>query len=200
MPPGTDIAPREECEVAAGRSVPHLRLAITVDPEIPVPPRLYGGIERIVDMLVRGLVQRGHAVTLFAHPDSHVPCRLLPYPRLHSRRTSDTLANMRHVSSAIARGGFDLVHSFARLAYLTPLLPRPIPKIMSYGRAVAPSSVRLGDLPLPWHPAFHWLQCAAYTPMGVAPQLPRYLQRRASQLHPCGPCKLRRSARLPWTS
>jgi glycosyltransferase involved in cell wall biosynthesis len=53
---------------------------------------------------------------------------------------------MRHVSSAIARGGFDLVHSFARLAYLTPLLPRPIPKIMSYGRAVAPSSVRLGNL------------------------------------------------------
>jgi hypothetical protein len=31
-----------------------LRIAITVDPEIPVPPLLYGGIERIVDMLVRG--------------------------------------------------------------------------------------------------------------------------------------------------
>jgi hypothetical protein len=39
----------------------HLRIAITVDPEIPVPPRLYGGIERIVDMLAGGLVAAAHA-------------------------------------------------------------------------------------------------------------------------------------------
>src|ERR1700751_5164266 len=94
-----------------------LRIAITVDPEIPVPPLLYGGIERIVNMLVRGLVQRGHEVTLFANPDSQVPCRLLPYPRLQSQSKIDTLANLWHVSQAIHRGHFDLVHSFARLAY-----------------------------------------------------------------------------------
>jgi len=123
-----------------------LRIAITVDPEIPVPPLLYGGIERIVDMLVRGLVQRGHDVTLFANPESQVSCRLLPYPRLQSQSKIDTLANMWHVSQAIQRGHFDLVHSFARLAYLTPLLPRRIPKIMSYQRGVSPRSVRLGNL------------------------------------------------------
>ncbi len=122
-----------------------LRIAITVDPEIPVPPVLYGGIERIVDMLVRGLVQRGHDVTLFANPDSHVPCRLVPYPRLHSQKKTDTLANMWHVSSAILRGGFDVVHSFARLAYLVPLLPRRIPKIMSYQRSITSRSVWLGN-------------------------------------------------------
>ena len=32
-----------------------MKIAITVDPEIPVPPVLYGGIERIVDMLVRSV-------------------------------------------------------------------------------------------------------------------------------------------------
>ena len=32
-----------------------MRLLITADPEIEVPPRLYGGIERIVDVLVRRL-------------------------------------------------------------------------------------------------------------------------------------------------
>src|SRR5436853_7141523 len=69
---------------------PSLRVAITVDPEIPVPPHLYGGIERIVDMLVRGLVQRGHDVTLFAHPDSRVPCRLLAYPGLRRQNRNDT--------------------------------------------------------------------------------------------------------------
>jgi glycosyltransferase involved in cell wall biosynthesis len=123
-----------------------LRLAITVDPEIPVPPTLYGGIERIVDMLVRGLLDRGHDVTLFAHPDSQVPCRLLPYPRLHSQKKTDTLVNMWHVSSAILRGSFDLVHSFGRLAYLAPLLPRAIPKIMSYERCITSRSISLGNL------------------------------------------------------
>ena len=32
-----------------------MRLLLTADPEIEVPPRLYGGIERIVDVLVRRL-------------------------------------------------------------------------------------------------------------------------------------------------
>ena len=116
-----------------------------MDPEIPVPPVLYGGIERIVDMLVRGLVERGHDVTLFANPNSHVPCLLVPYPRLHSQKKTDTLANMFHVSSAILRGHFDVVHSFARLAYLTPLLPLRIPKIMSYQRRITSRSVWLGN-------------------------------------------------------
>ena len=31
-----------------------------------VPPRLYGGTERIVSYLTEGLVRRGHEVTLFA--------------------------------------------------------------------------------------------------------------------------------------
>lgn len=123
-----------------------LRIAITVDPEIPVPPRLYGGIERVVDMLVRGLARRDHDVTLFANPKSQVLCHLLPYPRLKSQSKIDTLANMWYVSKAIRRGHFDLVHSFARLAYLTSLLPIRIPKIMSYQRGISPRSVILGNL------------------------------------------------------
>ena len=123
-----------------------LRLAITVDPEIPVPPRLYGGIERIVDMLVRGLLQRGHDVTVFANPESQISCRLLPYPRLRSQSTIDTLANMWHVSAVVQHGNFDVVHSFARLAYTVLLLPRRIPKIMTYQRSVSPRSVQLGNL------------------------------------------------------
>jgi hypothetical protein len=46
-----------------------MKIAITADPELPVPPLHYGGIERIIDMLVRSLVDRGHDVTLFAHRD-----------------------------------------------------------------------------------------------------------------------------------
>ena len=54
-------------------------MLITVDPYIPVPPRLYGGIERVIDMLVRGLHERGHEVTLIAHPESAAHATLIPY-------------------------------------------------------------------------------------------------------------------------
>ena len=125
---------------------PSLRIAITVDPEIPVPPRLYGGIERIVDMLVRGLMRRGHEVTLFANPESTIECHLLPFPGSRSQNKLDTAANMWHVSKAIQRGHFDVVHSFARLAYLIPLLAQRMHKIMSNQRGVTPRAVRFGNL------------------------------------------------------
>jgi glycosyltransferase involved in cell wall biosynthesis len=109
-----------------------MKIALTADPELPVPPHLYGGIERIVDMLVCGLVEHGHEVTLFAHPDSHVPCRLIRYGG-SSQRPLDVLRNTLSVSR-LAFHRPDVVHSFGRLAYLTALLPTRIPTIMSYQR------------------------------------------------------------------
>jgi glycosyltransferase involved in cell wall biosynthesis len=41
-----------------------------------VPPKLYGGTERIVSYLTEELVQQGHEVTLFASGDSHTTARL----------------------------------------------------------------------------------------------------------------------------
>ncbi len=120
------------------------RIALTADPELPVPPILYGGIERIIDMLARGLMARGHEVTLFAHPDSNVPCRLVPYRGMDSRSRSDTLSNMMAISRTVADGAFDVVHSFGRIAYLLPLLPQSIPKLMTYQREVTPRSVAWG--------------------------------------------------------
>lgn len=121
-----------------------LRLAITADPEIAVPPTLYGGIERIIDMLVRGLVARGHDVTLFAHPDSVVPCPIVTYPGKTFASKIGSLRNALLVSSKIFRGQFDIVHSFGRLAYMMPVLPTSVPKIMSYQREVAERSVTWG--------------------------------------------------------
>ncbi len=120
------------------------RLALTVDPEIPVPPRLYGGIERVVDMLVEGLGARGWEVFLFAHPDSATPARLFPYPALRSQAKRDLVLNTWHVFRHVARLKPDLIHSFGRLAYLTPLLPTAIPKIMSYQRVISRTTVAWG--------------------------------------------------------
>ena len=122
-----------------------MRVAITADPEIPVPPKRYGGVERIVHMLVRGLVERGYDVTLFAHPDSEVPCKLEPYPGSRSRSNSDLLRNMWHVSSKVLQRRYDLIHSFGRLAYLLPTLPTRVPKLMSYERLITARRVMWGE-------------------------------------------------------
>lgn len=123
-----------------------MKIAITADPEIPVPPLLYGGIERIIDMLVRGLVARDHEVTLFAHPDSSVPCHLVPYVGGSSSGRADTLRNMATISGHVLKSKFDIVHSFGRVAYLWPLLVLPIPKLMTYQRAIAPRSIKWGNI------------------------------------------------------
>jgi glycosyltransferase involved in cell wall biosynthesis len=46
-----------------------------------VPPRLYGGTERVVAYLTDALVRLGHEVTLFASGDSRTSARLVPCSR-----------------------------------------------------------------------------------------------------------------------
>jgi glycosyltransferase involved in cell wall biosynthesis len=43
-----------------------------------VPPKLYGGTERVVAWLTEELVQQGHEVTLFASGDSNTSALLVP--------------------------------------------------------------------------------------------------------------------------
>ncbi len=124
-----------------------MHVVLTVDPEIPVPPKHYGGIERIVDMLVRGLIAKGHQITLFAHPDSTAPCQVMGWEGRSSSSRVATWLNMRQLVRFLRRAdpARTVVHSFARLAYLLPVLPRPLAKVQSYQRPVTPRSVRWGD-------------------------------------------------------
>lgn len=43
-----------------------MRIAQVAPPFVSVPPRRYGGTERVVHTLTEELVRRGHAVTVFA--------------------------------------------------------------------------------------------------------------------------------------
>ncbi len=118
-----------------------MRIAITADPFIPVPPLLYGGIERIIFMLVEQLQSRGHEIVLYAHKESEVSCELRAYPGESDTRY-DNFKNFIAVSR-IATGDFDVVHSFGRLAYLTALLPTSLPKLMSYQREPSIGPIKL---------------------------------------------------------
>jgi glycosyltransferase involved in cell wall biosynthesis len=118
-----------------------LRIAVTVDPNLPVPPKLYGGIERVVDFLVRELCERGHQVTLFAHPDSRTPAELVPYGVPPHTGMKARLTELWQVGSELRkrRRDLDVIHSFGRLAALVPILPlKTLAKIQSYQRAEVP--------------------------------------------------------------
>lgn len=120
-----------------------LRILIAADPDLPVPPDQYGGIERVIALLVDGLVARGHAVTLVANAASRTAARLVSYSTTSSRGVS-VLASAATVMRAVKQASPDVIHSFARLAALAPVLMSPVPKVMSYQRAVTPRSVALG--------------------------------------------------------
>ena len=55
-----------------------MRIAQVAPLAEPVPPRLYGGTERVVAYLADELIRLGHDVTLFASGDSCTAARLVP--------------------------------------------------------------------------------------------------------------------------
>jgi len=112
-----------------------MRIVVTADPEIEVPPRLYGGIERVVDGLVRRYRARGHQVCLVAKPGSECPADAFhPWPGASSLSKADSLRNGLALWQAVRAFKPDVIHSFSRIAYLTPLLRGRTPIVMSYQR------------------------------------------------------------------
>jgi glycosyltransferase involved in cell wall biosynthesis len=80
-----------------------------------VPPKLYGGTERIVSYLTEELVRQGHDVTLFASGDSQTKAKLVSaYPNALRLDTSciDQLTHHFLMLEEVYRraGDFDLIH------------------------------------------------------------------------------------------
>lgn len=112
-----------------------MRILLTADPILPVPPPGYGGIERIVDSLVGDLRRRGHQVALVAKRGSTTSCdAFYPWPGNAVQARWDTLRNIFALNQAVRRFQPDIIHSFSRLAYLLGQLAGDIPKVMSYQR------------------------------------------------------------------
>jgi len=53
-----------------------MKIALLAPPYLSIPPKKYGGTERIVSLLAEGLVKKGHEVTLFASGDSQTSAKL----------------------------------------------------------------------------------------------------------------------------
>ena len=110
-----------------------MKILLTADPPIPVPPTGYGGIERIVDALVRHYRGHGHMVGLVSNPLSACEVDARFSWRTGPGAWSDFL-NARELMRSVDSFRPDVLHSFSRLGYMLPLLPRRLPKVMSYQR------------------------------------------------------------------
>jgi glycosyltransferase involved in cell wall biosynthesis len=137
---------------------------------IAVPPKGYGGIERIVDALVRFFRENGHEVGLVAHPESTSPAsKLYQWPDLRPDSLAATISNALALRRAVDAFQPEVVHSFSRLAYMMPIIRSRLPKIMSYQRHTggAPLSVaaRLGGRTLSFTGCSEYI-CSMGRPMG----------------------------------
>ncbi|HWK39270.1 MAG TPA: glycosyltransferase family 4 protein [Hyphomicrobium sp.] len=80
-----------------------------------VPPKLYGGTERVISWLTEALVEHGHDVTLFASGDSETSAKLVSgWPRALRLDGSVSDANALHMAmlEMVAQRSreFDLLH------------------------------------------------------------------------------------------
>lgn len=122
---------------------PIMKILLTADPELPVPPKLYGGIERIIDLLITGLQSKGHVIALIAHPESTSTAdAFFPWPGRQSQNKWDTLRNAKTLWTVAQEFQPDVLHSFSRIAYLTPLIMSSLPKVMSYQREPSARTTR----------------------------------------------------------
>jgi glycosyltransferase involved in cell wall biosynthesis len=93
-----------------------------------VPPKLYGGTERVVSWLTDELVDLGHDVTLFASADSRTSAKLVPSCsralRLSHPRPDPAAACAALLEAVAERAGdFDVIHSHLDWVHL-PVLRR----------------------------------------------------------------------------
>jgi glycosyltransferase involved in cell wall biosynthesis len=91
-----------------------LRIAVVSPLYESVPPRLYGGTERVVSFLTEELVRLGHDVTLFATADSRTAARLVPMAPEALRLAGVREALAPHVAMVHdvieSADAFDIVH------------------------------------------------------------------------------------------
>src|SRR5689334_21909645 len=123
-----------------------------------VPPRLYGGTERVVSYLTEELVRLGHDVTLFASGDAETAARLVacaPRALRLDPAVKDPLAPLALMLERVrARAQeFDILHfhlQHVHLPLFRPLARRTVTTM--HGRAdlaeLAPLYREFGEMPL----------------------------------------------------
>lgn len=124
-----------------------MKILLVMDPGILVPPKGYGGHERLVYMFAKEYARLGHEVHLLVTSGSVVEgCTVHPFGKEGFPPTKGDARMAIPTAWKFLwqhRNQFDLVHNFGRLAYLLPILHHPIKKIMTYGREISSRNIQL---------------------------------------------------------
>jgi glycosyltransferase involved in cell wall biosynthesis len=116
LPASADLLTRSTSRrsMKRGGAPTPLRIAQIAPLSESVPPKLYGGTERVVATLCDELVRQGHDVTLFATGDSNTKAKLVPAcaEALRLSRSEDPIAvHLLMIECAVQRASeFDVMH------------------------------------------------------------------------------------------
>lgn len=121
-----------------------MRIAQIVPLAESVPPKLYGGTERVVHWLTEELLAQGHDVTLFASGDSSTRAELVPaiakalrLGRQKQDPSAACAALLADVADQAAR--FDVIHSHIDWIHLPLLQSLEVPFLTTmHGRLDLP--------------------------------------------------------------
>ncbi len=125
-----------------------MKILITVDPEIPVPPTNYGGIERIVDKLIYAFREQGNEIYLVANKESknEAATKIFGWPAEASRGFFNIYKNSSFLTKIVTTVKPDIIHSFSRLLYLYPVfLKSNTCVIQTYQRKISEKSTNLAS-------------------------------------------------------
>jgi glycosyltransferase involved in cell wall biosynthesis len=116
-----------------------------MDPGILVPPKDYGGHERLVYMFAKEYARLGHEVHLLVTKGSSVEgCIVHGYGKEgFPPKKFDALLAIPKAWWFLWKNKekFDLIHNFGRLVYLLPVLNHTVKKIMTYGREISTRNI-----------------------------------------------------------
>jgi glycosyltransferase involved in cell wall biosynthesis len=105
-----------------------------------VPPKLYGGTERVVSYLTEELVRQGHEVTLFASGDSQTSAKLVeacPRALWRDKSCRETLPHHVRLMELVFRdvSCFDVIHFHCDFLHFQLLRRSPCPSVTTlHGR------------------------------------------------------------------
>ena len=121
-----------------------MRILLLMDPGVSVPPKLYGGHERLVYMFAEQYIKLGHTVTIMAGPDSYCSGKTIHFgknglPKSKFQSLWEVFIAWKYLF--FNHNKYDLIHNFGRLVYLIPILNKPVQKIMTYGRVVTAKNI-----------------------------------------------------------
>jgi glycosyltransferase involved in cell wall biosynthesis len=113
-----------------------------------VPPKYYGGTERIVSYLTQEFVRQGHEVTLFASGDSETKAHLVAACRRSLRldkhcvdQLSHQVLRLEHVFQRAAE--FDIVHFHVDYLHFPPSRRQQITHVTTLHGRLDPDLIRL---------------------------------------------------------